>query len=294
VSGPELSVVVPSVTGWAELDPCLAALERQRKDVDLEVLVVDRCGESIRTPVAERYPWVRVLAAAPGTSIPDLRACAFDHVSAPSVAVIEDHVRVTPGWALAMLEARKSAAVVGGGIRNAATSRRMDRVAFLCEYGHLLPGRATGSIPGNNVVYDRLLLQEHGAVTHAGAWEDQLHGVLRRAGVELVSRSDIVVDHHLHLSLAQYLAQRYLYARSYAGTRVRGSSLAMRIVGGLGAMFLPPVLLWRIIRQGHRSGPNRGWLWPSLPLVVAYTCAWAAGEMVGYWFGPGDSMGRVR
>ena len=71
---PSLTVVVPSVNGLGDLMDCLVALSRQRTDVDLEVLVVDRCGEPLRAEVRKTHPWVRVLEAPAATTIPDLRA----------------------------------------------------------------------------------------------------------------------------------------------------------------------------------------------------------------------------
>ena len=112
---PALTVVVPSVNGLGDLQDCLTALSKQRADVNLEVLVADRCGEPLRGEVRRRFPWVRLLEAAPGTTIPDLRALAFREAKGASVAVIEDHVIVPPGWARALLDAQAGADVVVGG-----------------------------------------------------------------------------------------------------------------------------------------------------------------------------------
>jgi len=61
----ELSVVVPSVNGLGDLIGCLTALEQQSPDVSVEMLVVDRLGESVRTEVARRFPDATVLAVPP-------------------------------------------------------------------------------------------------------------------------------------------------------------------------------------------------------------------------------------
>jgi hypothetical protein len=297
VSGAELSVVVPSVNGWNDLEGCLAALEEERSDAALEVLVVDRIGPELRAQVAERFPWVRVLTAAPGTTIPDMRATAFDAATAPSVAVIEDHVLVPRGWARALLQARRTARVAAGGVRNAATARQVDWAAFLCEYSHLLPPLAGGTsewLTGNNTVYDRTLLEEYRAVTHAGKWENHLHDALRRAGETLVCRPEIVVDHKKHYTFFEYFSQRYLYARSYAGARVAGAPPARRAAWGLAALALPPLLLWRVVSRSLRKQIDRGVLWRSVPLLGLFVTAWGAGELVGYWFGPGDALARVK
>jgi len=291
-----LSVVVPSVNGWNDLRGCLAALERERASVAIEVLVPERCGSDVRARIAAEFPWVTVLPASRERTIPEMRALAFDAATGESVAVIEDHVLVPAGWASALVAARRAAAVIGGGVRNAATERLVDWAAFLCEYSHLLPPLPVGPtewITGNNTVYDRSLLLAHRDVTHAGRWENYLHDTLRSEGVELVSRPDIVVDHKKHYTIGEYFTQRYLYARSYAGARVAGANAGRRAAFGAAAFVLPPLLLWRTASRCMHKGVDRGLLLRCLPLLTLFVTAWGAGEVVGYWFGAGDSLAKV-
>jgi hypothetical protein len=178
--------------------------------------------------------------------------------------------------------------VAAGGVRNAATGRQVDWAAFLCEYSHLLPPLTAGTaewLTGNNTVYDRTLLEEYRAVTHAGKWENHLHDALRRAGVTLVCRPEIVVDHKKHYTFGEYFSQRYLYARSYAGARVAGAQPVRRAVWGLAALALPPLLLWRIVTLARNRPIER---WRSVPLLTC-PCRLGARAVVGHWFGPGDA-----
>ena len=296
MTGPALSVVVPSVNGWGDLEGCLSALEDERAGTTLEVLVVERCGGSVRESLAARYPAVKILPVGPEVTIPQMRAIAFDRATAPSVAVIEDHVLVPPGWARALLLARERAQVVGGGVQNAATGSLLDWAAFLCEYSHLLPPLSAGAsdwVTGNNTVYDRALLESHREVTHAGRWENYLHDALRAEGITLVCRPEIVVDHKKHYTFGEYFSQRYLYARSYAGARVADASILKRLVFGLGAFALPPLLLWRTVSRTMRKHVDRKLVWQTVPLTALFVCAWGAGEVMGYWFGAGDSLRKV-
>jgi hypothetical protein len=296
-SAPALSVVVPSVNGWEDLARCLTALEPEQADLAVEVLVPERCGPDLRAKVAARFPWAVILPAEPRTTIPKLRAMAFAVARAPSVAVIEDHVLVPRGWARALLLARESSEVVGGGVRNAATGRTVDWAAFLCEYSHLLPPLAAGPsewVTGNNTVYSRALLDAHRDVVEAGGWENLLHDAIRSAGVPLEMRPDIVVDHRKHYTVGEYLGQRYLYARSYAGMRVRTAGAVTRLGFGLAALALPPVLLARIVTRVFRKNVPRRLLVRCLPLLALFVTAWGVGEVIGYWFGPGGSLERVR
>jgi hypothetical protein len=297
-SPPLLSVVVPAVNLMSDLDGCLAALAAESRETPLEILVVDRHDLDFRQEVRRRYPGVRVLDAAPATTIPDMRAMAFAVAQAPVVAVIEDHVQVRPGWAAQMLRAHElGERVVGGAVENAATERRVDWAAFLCEYSHLLPPLPAGpvaSITGNNTTYRRELLERFRAATTSGRWEDHLHAVLRDNGIELFCHPEIVASHKKHYTVGEYVSQRYLYARSYAGARVSQDSAIRRLVYGLGAAtLLPPLLLLRIVRRVWARPAYRSELLRSLPLLPLFVAAWAAGEAAGAWAGPGDALSRV-
>src|SRR5262245_36690244 len=298
MSVPELSVVVPSVNGMGDLRGCLKALDAQRADVALEVLVVDRLGDALRSEIAREFPEVRVIAASTGTTIPDLRAAAIREAKAPAVAVIEDHVIVPPGWARAMLDALAAGAdVVGGSIENAATDTVAAWAAFLCEYSACLPPLPAGPtnwLPGNNTVYRRELLERFRSALEGVRWENHLHDELRRSGTTLICRPEIVVGHKKHFTVGEYFGQRYLYSRSYAGMRVAGKSIVRRFVTGLGAFLLPPVLFYRTVKRVWPNRPYRGHLLRSRPLLTLFVFAWAAGEVVGYWAGPGDALRRVR
>jgi glycosyl transferase family 2 len=293
-----LSVVVPSVNGLDYLARTLRSLEAQRAEVDLEVVVVDRVGEPLRSEARRQFPWVNFVEVEPTATIPEMRHRAFVQARGRSIAVIEDHILVPSGWAGALLAAQSAETpVVGGSVDNAATTSWVDWAAFLCEYSHCYPPMASGKVdwlPGNNVVYSKELLDSHREVTASGAWENRLHDAIRQSGVPLVCRPEIIVAHKMHYSVGEYLSQRYLYARSYAGARVQGASMTKRLTYAAAALALPPLLFYRIVRRVLGKGRYRGELARSLPLLALFVVAWAAGEVVGYALGAGDSLSKVR
>src|SRR5688572_13478899 len=159
----ELSVVVPAVNTLVDVAGCLEALEKQRDDVELEALVVDRIA--IGDAIARLFPWARVLPVSSNATIPEMRALAFREARGRAIAVIEDHVIVPEGWAKQMLDAiSEGHPIVGGSVENAATKTLMDWAAFLCEYSHCIPpieGGSVGWLTGNNVVYAKALIDSH-------------------------------------------------------------------------------------------------------------------------------------
>jgi len=289
--------VIPSVNGYGDLHGCLIALSREAESTRLELLVVERCGAEVRERVRQSFPSTRLIEVGKSTTIPEMRALAFDAARAPAVAVIEDHVIVPMGWARQMLDALGDAPrVVGGSVENAATTTLLDWAAFLCEYSHCLPPLQAGRaewLTGNNVIYPRALVLKYEAILKAGKWENHLHDALKRDGIELVCRPDIVVGHKKHYTFGEYLSQRYFYARSYAGARVAGASLSVRAAYGVAAFALPPVLLYRTVTRILGKGRHRGLLVRSIPLISAFVMAWGWGEVVGSWRGAGNSLAKV-
>jgi len=291
-----LSVVVPSVNGWSDLERAVGALVDESVTVSLEIIVVDRLGESLRDTLRARFPTVRVLAAPAATTIPAMRLMAFDAARGESVAVIEDHVIVPRGWAQALLEAQRTAPVVGGAVANAATETTVDWAAFLCEYSHCLPPLPAGPsewLTGNNVIYPTPLLRRYRSRLSADQWENHLHDMMRADGIVLMCHPEIVVGHRKHYTVGEYFSQRYFYARSYAGARVAGASWLKRMAYGAAAMALPPVLFYRTVTRIWRKRQHLAELRRSLPLIALFVCAWAAGEVVGSWCGAGDSLQKV-
>lgn len=295
---PKVTIIVPSVNGAGDLFPCLEALSIAARNVPLEVIVADRCGGTLPGSIRQTFPWVRVLTAPLGTPIPDLRAMAIDAATSESVAIIEDHVQVPRTWAEALVDAQaRDGPVIGGSVVNAATDTLLDRAAFFCEYSHLLPPLPAGPttvLAGNNVVYTRALLQAHRQLLGKGRWENHLHDGLRHSGVTLFCRPDIQVSHKKRYRFFEYLSQRYLYARSYAGARMEARSVPARAAYGVAAIGLPPVLLKRIVSRLWKRPEYRSDVWECLPLFIPFVMAWALGEMAGAWFGAGRSLSRVR
>ena len=292
-----ISIVIPSVNGWADLDRCLGALEGERRSTSMEVLVPERCGPTVRDAAAKKYPWARVIPVDASVTIPQMRARAFREAKAPNVAVIEDHIIVPPGWVKAMLAARTpDARVVGGGLVNAATDTVTDWAAWLCEYNHLavaMPSGKVDGVHGNHTIYDRTLLSELRDVVESGRWEDALHEAIKAKGVALWARPDIVAGHKKHYTIGEYTSQRFYYSRAYAAMRVQREGMAKRLAYGLFAFALPPLLFYRIVSRVWSGNLYRNHLAPSLPLLALFVCSWGLGEVAGAWFGDGGALAKV-
>ena len=292
---PELSVVVASVNGFPYVGNCLDSLREGCPEA--EVIVADWTDEETRERLREGWPWVRLISFDDPMAVPELRAAGIAAARAPYVAVIEDHCLVHEDWGKRIVAAHRDGhSVVGGPVRNGARERIRDWAAFLCEYSEHMQPVAAGpadSLVGMNVSYDRAALAAMEDLLRDGRWETWLHPRLKSRGFELVSVPPIVIEHVKDFGVREFLSQRYHYARSHAGKRNRELGWR-RIVYLLGSPALVPVLYFRIARNVLGKRTHRRELLTATPLIIVYLCTWALGEAVGYAFGGGRSILKVR
>ena len=292
---PPLSIVVASVNGLPYLEVCLERLERNAPDC--EVIVAAWTDAETRALVERRWPAVRLLSFDEPMTVPELRAAGIFAATAPAVAVIEDHCNATPGWATLIAAAhQRRTCRRRRPVRNVMTRRLRDWSAFLCEYSNFLepfPAGSVGDLPGMNVSYDRRALAAIDDLLREGHWESWLHPRLLERGFELYSVPDAVIEHAKDFGFGEFVAQRYHYARSFAGTRNRQIG-PKRAIYALGTPLLVPLMIWRIGSNVARRHRYWGVFARSLPLITVYAAVWALGESVGYTFGGGRSLLPVR
>jgi glycosyltransferase involved in cell wall biosynthesis len=291
---PQLSIVVASVNGLPYLDDCLESLFERCQNS--EVIVADCTDEHLQAHVRERWPQAQLIAFQEPTSVPALRAAGVAAARAPYVAVIEDHCVVHNGWARHIVAAhQRGKSVVGGPIRNGSLRIR-DWAAFLFEYSLFmepLPTGSTGDLAGMNVSYDRRAIAAMADLLREGKWETWLHERLRSRGFEFYLDEHAVLDHVKDFGIREFTAQRFHYARAYAG--MRNADLGRRrIVYAIGSPAIVPLLYYRIARNVLRRRRHRRELLLATPLIVLYLLATALGEGSGFVFGGGSSLLRVK
>lgn len=301
-TAPALSVVVGLIAGEvACLRRCLAALSQQRPAVDCEILVpFDRPVEAVAR-LAPEFPSVRFLpvegldsakarAGASREHHDTLRTVGLRAATASAVALTEDHAHVAPDWCAAMLEGLSrfpEAGAVGGAV-DCDSDRAVNWAVYFCDFGRYqnpVPEGPASFVSDSNVVYRRAALD---AVRDA--WTDDyhetaVHDALARSGHGLVLTPRAVVwQARPDLTLTTALRERYVWARSYAGTRVRGRGLASRLPLAAGTPLLPFLLTLRLARTGASRGHAARFVRVA-PLVFLLNVVWSAGELVGYLTG---------
>ena len=292
-NAPPLSVVVPTRDGWPAYEPYFVHHRREVEAVGGELLVLD--GSAKPAPRAELTgPNVRWLSY-PGESVLALRAIGYPLARAPVVAVSEDHTRVTPGWAAALLECHAqnpAAAAIGGIVDIGATRSYTEWAAFLCghdrELAPLGRARRVGLIGGTNVSYKRHVLDRLRPLTGVGVNDAVFQRELARGGATLLVDDRFSCEHEQHLTFREATLRLYHSGRMGAGgrrQRLRPMELARVAITPLSPLLLAARLGVWVLQRGRL----RARYLYELPAILWLYGARAAGEIIGYAAGPGRS-----
>jgi GT2 family glycosyltransferase len=298
---PELSVVVVVGPLRGRAAPCLASLDAQGLGERLEVLLVDLGPEGAEPVRGSEKAAVRILKFPPGTTFSASRARAVAMASAPIVAFLEEHTRVRPGWAEAVLGAFDDAGVtgVGWGVVCANPGAGKADVIGLLSYGHFEPPLAGGDtrlLPGHNASFRTDALLAFGdELPRLLACDLVLHERMLREGRRFVLAKDAVMEHLNETSLASIGLGVELFYRLYGPLRASEGRWGL----GRRALYVvatPLIPLYSLLLALHRyrvRRPERARLLLRNALFVyAVQLRAARGQALGLLFGPGDAEAR--
>lgn len=299
-SSPEISVIVVAGDLRDRAGACLRSLLEQGLGERMELLLLDR-GRPGSEPVRGcDAPCVRRLPQPPDATFSAMRAAGVAAARAPVVAFVEEHVRVRPGWAEALLAAyREGWDAVGAAVVVANPGVGQADVVGLMSYGMFFPPQAAGEaemLPGHNASYRTDLLRALGEELEPllhGDLELQRH--LRADGRRLCMAPGAVIEHLCETSLAQISRGLFLWYRCYGPLRARhrGWSRLRRAGYVLATPLIPLYFLVGFARHlRRRRSPHVGLLLRNAPGVLRAHLWAAAGQAVGLLRGEGDAAAR--
>lgn len=275
----------------------IEALSPEFSGEDCEIIIADRLGDETTYHIQDRYPQVKLITCSANTSLPEMRALAFEASTAQIVAVTEDHCVPCQNWAKIILHTfskeSEDLVAVGGAVVNGVTDSGLDWATYLCEYSFFAPPVSQGKteiLPGMNVAYKRSALEKvPRRLLRCGFWETTVHASLLEAGGTFISLNDLIISHKKRFSWKLFATQRFIYSRYYAGLRFGNATPAKRLAAAVASLALPPLLLVRASRAARMKN-LRSEFRRALPHLVIFYLVWAIGESVGAALGPKNSL----
>ncbi len=293
---PAITIAVSTIQGWPAIRDNVASFEAAAAAAGGEVIVTDGSGNPSPDPalLAPTTTWKQE----PGLSVFQLREIGYRLARGPIVAITEDHVLVPPDWGeryVAAFAAAPRAMAIGGSVENGATESVADWASFFIVQAPVAAPIESGPVSrlsgAVNVAYRAEALQEiddHGGLGTL----DGLHqrDLVRRGGL-LIADDSIRVSHAQATSLARYTALHFHAARTFAGF-LRGEMGSEAWFRLMAVWLVPYMRLGRALilldRRGHRSMLVQAW-----PTMLWLLYVQAAGHLLGFLAGPGDSPRRV-
>jgi hypothetical protein len=275
-----LSIVIGSNGAPASVESCLAALEPQ---VDgAEVLVCE--PEASAPEVRERFPFARFLERR-GALVPALWRDGIDASRGRFVALTVSPMRPAEDWVERIIDQLERVDVVAGAVEPGERLRRCDWAEYFCRYSHdALPfegHECVEQLPGDNAGYRRESLESTRDLFRDGFVEPFVNRRLADAGATLRHEPSVVVYQGRSAGTAAFVRQRLAHGRDYGWRQGRAASAARNLASAGAAPLVPLVLTTRLTRGLLPSRRFRRPLLTSLPLVLTFNAAWAAGEAAG-------------
>ena len=298
VQPPELSIIIAALGPYDTVRKAVKQLKMTGIQEKLEVLFVVRSASYFGLDESELHGFhsFRLI------ELPDLRtsgqarAVAVMQSAALVVAFVEEHTIPEPDWADALIEAHKRpCAAVGAVLFNANPQSMISWAELFVDFGPYVapvPGGFVDNLPWHNTSYKKTVLENYGAsLADMMEAEILIHWDLIAKKQQLYLEPKARTNHLNHSRLSSYIGSCFYGGWLFGAKRARywKWSILRRALYAAGALLIPLVRLprtWKLIRQNGRQ-PH---LLPGvLPAVVIGLLAHAAGEGVGYAFGPGRS-----
>jgi hypothetical protein len=227
------------------------------------------------------------------------KAAGIRAATAPLVALLEDHTFPAPGWAEGLIKAHSLGhyAATGPVVANANPFSWASWGNFLVYYGEVSfahPDDQIQHLPANHSCYRReVLLQYQEQLPDLLEMEPAFHTFLLARGHRL-HQEPTSIAYHLNFSTSRDGAMEYFHAsKIFAAQRRRGWGFGRRLVYAAGSPLLPPLRGLRIVRYVKMANLGIAILLKALIPSFAVLMANAAGEMIGYAIGYGDSPSRL-
>ena len=295
---PELSIVIGLIAGGSDvMRSFLRALEPSIGSHQIECLAPYDARLDQVEQLRSEFPWVTFLdcrSEIDSSQYGDfsrehhdlLRAAGLRAARGRLVALVEDHAVLDPSWVETMITAHQGPeAAIGGAVEN-GVDRLLNWAVYYCDFGRYqapLPEGPAEFLSDANTCYKRSALERVRDLWADAFHETSVNWKLRELGESLRLEAKAVArQNRTGLKLGPALLERFVWGRSFAGTRAREVSTPKRWILAAFSPLLAPLLTVRILRLGLSKRRNNLTLLAALPLIFVLQIAWSLGEFTGY------------
>lgn len=298
----KLSILLTVVSGKEAVRRCLTVLSPQIDFADSEIIVPFDQWSAAVGDLATEYPevqfhFVEDLGLAKSADISAFEHRLYDRRRAVGlrlsrgniVAMTEDHAIPAEDWCRCILAAHEHCyTVIGGAIENAVDCP-LNWAWYYCDfgrYGRPIENGEADYVSDVNVAYKRAALESVRDVWHNAYHETTVHWALQNRGTKLYLDDKIVVfQNRPPLSIKKIWGERRDWGRIFAETRAREMSFTKRFIYAAGAIFLPPLLSARAVKNMRRQKRTAQQILSATPYLLFLLIGWSVGEFTGYLLG---------
>jgi glycosyltransferase involved in cell wall biosynthesis len=295
-----LSIIIAGRNCSAVIHQCLAALEAQPEREQFEVIVADSSTDGTAAVIRQHFPWVHLRHFDRPLTLPELRGRALAVAQGDILAILDPYSIVAPDWTAELLKAHseRPEPVIGGSVElfQAEQQSLAAWTLYFNEYGMFMPPATAGPtpiLPGSNISYKRPALGDLGRFETESFWKTFANWESEAAGQPLWLAPAVKVYLHKPIPLSAFFRSRFAHGRCFAGMRVAGAGRGQKLFRALTTPFLPALLWYRWAGVYWPKKRRRRQFLLTLPGQWLLFTNWAAGELWGYLFGPGQSCNKL-
>ena len=254
---PAISVVIASWSGEVALQRCLESVLPQTNGA--EVIVISRDILNAAVLNDDRFRNVRFVRTSADANVFQLRSLGVRETCGVSIALIEDHSVVCPGWFQAL---------------------------YFAEYVRFMPPMQKGEtaiLSGANILYDRAALWSCRSIWESCFYETDVNSVLVKAGHKLHMLPNALVTSRLRMRFTDAMRHLFHGGIHFGNFRTSQCHSFRKWLWVFVSPALPVVMLMRIVTLTGARCPDRLFqLIRALPYLLLLLCAWSLGEATGY------------
>jgi hypothetical protein len=298
----KLTVLLTVVSGKESVSRCLKKLCPQIDFSNSEIIVpFDKWSVTVGELSAEfpevNFHFIEDLGLAESANVSSHQHRLYDRRRAIGlqlargriVAMTEDHAIPADDWCEQILLLHEQPYdVIGGAIEN-AVDKPLNWAWYYCDFGRYGKPFQNGFseyISDINVAYKREALESIREIWWEAYHETTVHWSLLENGSKLFRDERMVVfQNRPRLSLFGAFNERIAWGRVFAETRGERMSIFRRVTFAFGAIFLPLILLIRVVKNMRRQKRTIRQMASSIPLAVLLLIGWSLGESIGYLAG---------